>query len=287
MSMKLKQILLKNRVVLRDSYRLIPAVKNRVNINAWVNPGNSVQNIGDALSEIIVEKTAQLKGIDINKKLKKTKHLYAVGSVLMRYQNQVIWGSGFGYDYSSDKRFPLYSAIHRFFHKTDIRAVRGPEMRRIIRKMGIKCPEVYGDPAVLLPCFYKPKPTDKIDYIIIPHYYKYNDFKKYDNVLSTYVNDFRPFIDKMCSAKFVISSSLHGIILAESYGIPAVMIRNTPSVDITKYKDWYYSTGRYDFKIVDSVEEALSSEPPLPPMGVIKEMQRTLINAFPCDMWED
>lgn len=44
----------------------------------------------------------------------------------------------------------------------------------------------------------------------------------------------------------VYSSSLHGIILAEAYGVPAVMFRSyDKSVDF-KYLDYYASTGRYD-----------------------------------------
>ena len=37
-------------------------------------------------------------------------------------------------------------------------------------------------------------------------------------------SDYRKFITEICQSKLIISSSLHGIILAESYGIPAIFL---------------------------------------------------------------
>ena len=87
------------------------------------------------------------------------------------------------------------------------------------------------------------------------------------------------------SAELVISSSLHGIILAEAYGVPAIMLRDTPSKDITKYKDWYYSTGRKEFPIADSIDDALSMTPVMLDRATIEAMQNRLINSFPIDLW--
>lgn len=124
--------------------------------------------------------------------------------------------------------------------------------------MGNKCPEVYGDPAVLMPLFYHPDPIPKTrEYILIPHYSKFEKYQNDLNVISTFTKDYREFIDFMLEAKLVISSSLHGVILAEAYGIPAIMLHDTPCADITKYRDWYASTGRREFPIADSVEQAL------------------------------
>lgn len=78
---------------------------------------------------------------------------------------------------------------------------------------------------------------------------------------------------------------MHGIILAESYGIPAIMLSDTPSNDITKYKDWYYSTGREKFPIAYSVEETLHMKPSILDVNVLKKLQNGLIDTFPIDMW--
>ena len=93
------------------------------------------------------------------------------------------------------------------------------------------------------------------------------------------------FIDKIISAKRVISASLHSIVLAEAYGIPAIMLRDTPFSDITKYKEWYYSTGRMDFCIADSIEEAISIEARPLSLDVIRDMQECFIASFPEDLW--
>ena len=41
-------------------------------------------------------------------------------------------------------------------------------------------------------------------------------------------------------AKLVISSSLHGIILAETYGIPAILLMDKVTNNMFKYNDYYY-----------------------------------------------
>ena len=203
----------------------------------------------------------------------------------MGYQDMTVWGSGFGYDKRKSRFFKLYKISHRMRHKVDIRAVRGPETRRILLKMGYNCPEVYGDPAILLPLFYVNNIDNSYDYTLVPHYSKNDKYCDNPNFLNTFNKDWKKFIDRIIASKIVISSSLHGIILAESYGIPAIMLSDTPSNDITKYKDWYYSTGRKKFPIAYSVEEALHMKPSILDVNVLKKLQNGLIDTFPIDMW--
>lgn len=51
---------------------------NKVNLNAWIVPDSDNQNVGDYLPVIIVEYMCRHYGIDMNKQIKETKHLYAV-----------------------------------------------------------------------------------------------------------------------------------------------------------------------------------------------------------------
>lgn len=88
-------------------------------------------------------------------------------------------------------------------------------------------------------------------------------------------------IDEIIKSKLVISSSLHGIILAETYGIPAILLNNG---DLFKYMDWYESTGRSDIKVAANIEKALNMEPMRLPK--LEEMQEKVLNAFPKDLWE-
>ena len=90
--------------------------------------------------------------------------------------------------------------------------------------------------------------------------------------------DWKNFIDEIVSASFVISSSLHGIILAEAYGIPCVMLKDTESDDFFKYEDYYRSTGRKHFFIANSVEEALEHRDVEVPD--LRAMQEVLLDKF-------
>ena len=83
------------------------------------------------------------------------------------------------------------------------------------------------------------------------------------------------------SVDVVISSSLHGIILAEAYGVPAILLK--PQVDIVKYYDYYYSTGRINFPMADSIEQAMLIVPvELPKLDTIKEKLKL---SFPYDIY--
>ena len=104
------------------------------------------------------------------------------------------------------------------------------------------------------------------------------------NAISPLVEDWRTFIDSITNSELVISSSLHGIILAEAYGVPAIMLNHNR--DMFKYRDWYYSTGRYDFPIADTVEEALMMKPALLDKDILKAMQKRLLDSFPTDLWD-
>lgn len=251
----LNRLLYKNHAVLRDCSNIVLSKPNQVNVNAWFVPDSSFSNVGDYLAQVVVEEVCRLKNIDFHGYVETTKHLYSIGSILLGFQDATIWGSGFGYDKPPKWYSFAYNWLHRNYHKTDIRAVRGPETRRILTQMGIVCPEVYGDPAVLMPLFYQPNPCPKTrEYVLIPHYSKFEKYRHDPNAISTWVRDYKKFIDSLLEAKLVISSSLHGIILAEAYGIPAIMLCDTPSADITKYKDWYYSTDREEVPIANSIQ---------------------------------
>lgn len=227
-------------------------------------------------------------GISFDKEVSKTKHLYAIGSILMGYQNAVVWGSGFGYMRPKSLLYSIDNKIHKLRHSLDVRAVRGSITREILLSMGYECPEIYGDPAILLPLFFPKERTHEQKYVVIPHYSKLlsPEYKDRENALGSFKKDWKEFVDCILQSDFVISSSLHGIIIAEAYGIPAVMLHDTPSQDITKYKDWYYSTNRDTFPIADSVEDALNMTPNPPDKSTLKMMQKNLLDTFPKDLWE-
>ena len=264
--------------------------KNRVNLHYYhpdwqTGATESTCNLGDYLSEIIVRWMCKQKSIDFEKALTKTYHLYGLGSIIqMGYQNATLWGTGLAFELSRLRALP-----HRT-RKLDIRCVRGPKTREILKRMGFDCPDVFGDPGVLMPLIYRPKPSDvKAEYLLIPHYQveeKARDCYGNDYILSMNTTDYVSVINKICSSKKVISSSLHGIIIAESYGVPAVFYQDRPQRFNFKYEDWYESTDRKNVKPVMTVEEGVKSEPTMPKFTKIQELQNALVESFPTDLWE-
>lgn len=256
-------------------------IEGTVNLHYW-SLKNGEDNLGDYLSKIIFE--WMLSQNNIENKVKKTKHLYSVGSILgFGYQDAVIWGSGILEENNELKNRMKHAHL-------DIRCLRGPLTRKLLIDWGIcdeKTPEIYGDPAVLMPLIYKPEKTiKKYDYVVIPHFSKYETQKNLNNkdnikVINMKTINFEKVITEIVSAKVVISSSLHGIILAESYGIPAIYVKTGNSF---KYRDWYYSTGRKNIKSVTSVEEAYTIVPMTLPN--VTSLQKNLLQSFPKDLWQ-
>ena len=137
-------------------------------------------------------------------------------------------------------------------------SVRGNKTREALLNQNINCPESFGDPALLLPIFYTPRKTETSKYLLIPHKGTKN-LEYVNKFLSEYggkiINISRykkwtDIIDAIFSSDFVISESLHGIITAETYGIPniwAEFIKHENSWDF-KYNDFYESIGKFNMK---------------------------------------
>lgn len=235
-------------------------------------------NLGDYLSYVVV--SHYMPKIKHEEQNKKPTTIYAIGSIIgFRCQSAVVWGSGILHPYKWYKLRAKYSTL-------DIRAVRGPKTREELLSLNIKCPEVYGDPAILMPFVFDPgKVEKKYDVTVILNWY-YNDFEIPNNlnvnVLNIITTDYEDFITQICQSKLVISSSLHGIILAETYGVPAVLLYK-PNESIFKFEDWYYSTGRYNVVVAQTIQEAMKVDPMALPD--LKDMQKALIKAFPSDVF--
>ena len=75
-----------------------------------------------------------------------------------------------------------------------------------------------------------------------------------------------------------------GIILAETYGVPAVFLNEGVADQTLKFLDWYYSTGRTNIKMASSIQEALNIQPMNLPD--LTEMRENIIDTFPKDLWE-
>lgn len=238
-------------------------------------------NIGDQLSPVIVDYMLSRESIDSNIRNRGSiAHLIALGSIIgtAKY-DAVIWGSGI----LGAVQLVQIARFRRLI-KYDIRAVRGPLTKEYLNVAGYHNDAVLGDPAILMPLIYNPKEEKKYDISVVHHYVADADGKE-ENVhsISVQTTNWKNFIDEIVSSKKVISSSLHGIILAETYGVPAVFINENVDEQLFKYYDWYFSTGRREVRIAYSLEEAIA----LPPMELPKldKMRDNLIRSFPYDLY--
>ena len=113
------------------------------------------RNFGDMLSPIL------FNGLGIKyKKAKRNdsgKLLAIVSIIYATRENDVLWGTGT----MRDKDFIAPKGLK-------VLAVRGPKTREKIK--GVNVPEIYGDPAILIPDIYKPKKIEKHKIGFIPHY---------------------------------------------------------------------------------------------------------------------
>ena len=162
------------------------------------------------------------------------------GSILnVPIENAVVWGAGFA-------RCTDPVPVHK-----KVCAVRGPKSREKLLAYGVDCPNVCGDPAILLPRFFDPKPNKRFWLAIIPHYVDYEAVcKAYDYLtgLVQIVNLLEPVeevIRKICECEVAISSSLHGIITAHAYKVPCAWVEFSDRVEGCgfKFHDYLASGG--------------------------------------------
>lgn len=202
----------------------------------------SKENYGDLLGKYLVEKISKKKVVWVFPKhfsiFNYFKPVYVtVGSILSHVnEKSIVWGSGI---IQSDQMVKNAKFL----------AVRGPQTRKRIIEQGYEVPEVFGDPALLLPIFYSPSIEKKYKIGIIPHY---NDFKfirdlyhfdKSIKVIDLMTLDIESTTAEILECEKIISSSLHGIIVSHTYGIPAVWQKFSDKVfgDDVKYQDYFES----------------------------------------------
>ena len=245
-------------IVLKIKYAIIAFFKPKhISLKYWINsniytwdykikPYNWGDFVNVKLAELISTKT-----IIPYKYSYKKETIAMMGSILPWAidKNTIIWGSG-----TLSSQDPLWNTIEK---PLSVRAVRGPLTRQLLLSRGIDCPEVYGDPALLFPRFYSPNVEKRYKFGVILHVSTQANSAVYSklnailggNMLIINLNQFsswNSFIDDICSCNTILSSSLHGIIIADAYEIPNAWIsldENHPDNNF-KFKDYYLSVGK-------------------------------------------
>ena len=131
--------------------------------------------------------------------------------------------------------------------------VRGPLSRKMVLDAGGECPELYGDAALILPDLVSA--SNKVhDVGYCPHGVDFDLFPEDALKIRLYSRDVLNTTKQITSCRKIISSSLHGIIVAHAYGIPAAYVKVSDRLtgDGMKFHDHYESVG---LKLIESTLE--------------------------------
>jgi len=227
--------------------RNIQAILRQNSIYAIWSP---TANWGDAISPILIKSLSGKNPILVDKftlNLLKRPVFTATGSILgnahveRHLKETNIWGIGF---ISKDERLKG--------EPKSILSVRGPLTRDILLEQDIQCPEIFGDPALLFPLFYRPDLNKRYKLGIIPHYTDkdsdtLNQFKGNQDILIIDIESpINLVVDQINMCENIASSSLHGVIASDAYGVPSTWIELSKNVagEGFKFRDYLKSVCR-------------------------------------------
>lgn len=230
-----------------------------------------LNNFGDVIGPVLVRRIVEQRGLV---EPEQDRRLVAVGSIMkLSRPGDVVWGTGV-----NGKSMDVGGGAD-----LDVRAVRGPKTRSVLMDAGVSVPEVFGDPILLWSQYW---PGQQYlaqgaarDVTVVPNYNDFPSYKADSRAVDPRIA-YHDVIGTIVRSNFVCGSSLHGIVIAESYGIPARLIGSAHEPQF-KYDDYYLGTGRASYKTASSVEEAIAMGGEEPPAF---DADR-LLNAFPEDMW--
>lgn len=236
------------------------------------------RNFGDLLVVPLIERLLAERGL--RSPSDDGPLLLTIGSVLHFAEGRtVVWGSGVNPKIDS-RRYRRASF--------DVRAVRGPITAEFLQRMGVEVPEVHGDPGLLVghlfpelraaasgpavhPVTYVPNLNERwrADAEHVPVAYRLDPRDDVQHVLS-----------RIARSGFVVGSSLHAVIVAESLGVPARLLRPIVEHEL-KYVDYLRGSGRSDVRLASDLAEALRLGGMQPPEVDLDRLR----SAFPSDLW--
>ncbi len=235
----------------------------------WTPPPG-YKNFGDEISPMLVEAMLKIRGlrtIDVEYAQNNEPKLLAVGSVIQHARKgDIVWGAGV-----NGKSWPRLLETN-----SDITfcSVRGPISRETVKSFGHECPEIYGDPGIMFPLLFRDqiaaeraKLANEPDgaVMFIPNL---NDDRFLDRRRMTvpdhvkYVSpSIHPFemAARISKAGLVLSSSLHGIVFAETMGIPCRLIASAFE-PMLKYVDYFEGTNRSLPNVYNDAKSALDGK---------------------------
>jgi len=259
----------------------------------WSEPylmGKTKENYGDLIGAYLVKKISNKKVVWSHPKRWSFKDYFqpiyvAAGSILAHVNRKcIVWGSGV---IQQDQ--VVKPAIFL--------AVRGPRTRKNLLAQGYEVPEVYGDPALLLPLYYKPQIEKKYRLGIVPHYTDFDVahtmYRDDDTILviDLMTTTIETTTNLFLQCERIISSSLHGLIVSHAYQIPAIWVEFSDKLfgDGIKFQDYFESVAITTYKPI-YIESAMpldmllllfDATASLPGASKIEKLQQDLMRVCP------
>lgn len=251
-----------------------PLRRRDIELFYW-RPKDGRQNFGDHLSIAIASKLAAEHDFCFDEIVPEPRRLFAIGSILQYAQNNdVVWGTGWNGNTSPvEHRFPIL----------DVRAVRGPLTRDVLRSAGVSVPAVFGDPALLTRQLFQKrfqKTRDDPEPLLIPHFADLEVVGTADNIVSPY-SPWPHVVQRIVNSQLVISSSLHGLIIADAFSIPCIYLRLSEHESFFKFEDYILGSNRNGLAVATSLPQAYRLSPIMPGLPDLSALKA----AFPYDLW--
>lgn len=247
------------------------------NLSAWMRLGSSTRrpfrNFGDELSPLLV---TAVSGRPVEWTPPRKADLVSVGSVFelagKHPSGAAVWGTGLRGEPRADVATKVLQNLG------EIVAVRGPRTREAL-SLAPQTP--LGDPGLLSYLLVKPNTVLKSRRVFVPHFTTWNSREGRALLAKARSRGFdiiKPSLPPLevlrciAGANFVLSSSLHGVIVAHSLGVPASLLTvggKAGQEPEWKFRDYFESIGASfevepwailddDKMLDDSAERALS-----------------------------
>lgn len=266
----------------------------RLNGSAWKGGRNFGDDLNIDLASALVG-GASRSDIPVSTNRYQSGKIVAIGSVLTQVMpGDIVLGTGLAF--ASKDAVPSSPLWSQQLPNATIISVRGPDTRAAILKQGGSCPEVYGDLGVTASLLIWPDltPADTPSHAVcvIPHATDATLKKEAAVSSSVHVLSISPptplvLAKQLMDCGFVISSSLHVLMIADAFGIPTRWYNGPDSNAPAKYLDYFNGIGVVDVTYATTLQQAIDMGRPMAPaltLDIMKSVTLQLIRTFPFDI---
>ena len=234
--------------------------KNSVPLYAWT--GNI--NFGD----ILIFDWLESEGINYHLSTLTQCKLITVGSILHNFlmckknvgsnKKMYVWGSGFISDNPEELTRLIGPFVWKFNRNIEFCALRGRLTQEMVQTiLNRKLTIALGDPGLLVKRLYTKEVQKKYDVGIILHWKesvemirKRISLRKYSYTFINPAADPELVVRKIKECRCIISSSLHGLIMADAFNIPSrhMIVSDKVEGGTFKFRDYYSAYEDYKYE---------------------------------------